>query len=98
MSESRKPVPGSAAATPASARVASPAALELGRRVRTRRQEMGLSLERLAEGSALHWSYIGQVERGKPNLTLHSLLRLASALGVDPGDLVAGLREPDETS
>lgn len=72
----------------------SVAAGELGRRVRERRVELDLSQEKLAERSQLHWSYLGQVERGQNNLTLHSILRVAHALEVDPGTLVAGLPAP----
>lgn len=64
---------------------------EFGLRVRAARHAQGKSLESLAEGSALHWSFVSRVERGRGNVTLRSLLRLASALEVDPGELVAGL-------
>ena len=40
----------------------SPATGEFGRRVRARREQLGLSQEKLAERTTLHWSYIGQVE------------------------------------
>ena len=72
----------------------TPATGEFGRRVRKQREELGLSQESLAERTSLHWSYIGQIERGQSNLTLHNLLRVAAGLGVDPGDLVAGLKPP----
>jgi len=49
----------------------------------------------LASESSLHWSYLGQVERGQRNVTLHNILKLAEVLRVDPGDLVRGLRAPD---
>jgi transcriptional regulator with XRE-family HTH domain len=68
-----------------------PAAGELGQRVRQRRQALGLSLEGLADASGLHWTYVGQVERGQRNLTLRTLLQLAAGLGVDAGSLVKGL-------
>ncbi len=70
----------------------SQAAGVFGERVRERRLQLGLSQERLAEGSALHWSFIGRIERGQANLTLRNILRLAEALGMDPGELVSGLR------
>lgn len=69
----------------------SPATGEFGRRVRERRLELELSQEELAESSDLHWSYLGQVERGQNNLTLHNILRVALALKIDPGALVSGL-------
>lgn len=73
----------------------SPAAAEFGARVRVRRLELGKSQEQLAADSGLHWSFLGQVERGRRNLTLHNILKVAAALGVDPGDLLRGLRPPE---
>lgn len=80
----------------ASSAPVSEAALEFGRRVRQRRNTLGLSQERLAEGTALHWSFVGRIERGRANLTLRNILRVAEALDVDPGDLVAGLRSDED--
>lgn len=73
----------------------SPALATLGQRVRARREELGLSQEKLAATSSLHWTFVGQVERGQRNLNLHNLLKLAEALGVDPADLVRGLQAPE---
>ncbi len=69
------------------------AARIFGERVRARRHELGLSQEKLAEGTALHWSFLGRIERGQANLTLRNILRLADALGVDPAVLITGLRD-----
>jgi transcriptional regulator with XRE-family HTH domain len=77
------------------AKPVSEAAQKLGARVRERRQELGLSQEALARETGLHWTFVGQVERGQRNLNLHNLLRLAQGLGVDAGDLVTGLRPPE---
>ena len=73
----------------------SPATGAFGERVRARRQALGLSQEALAARSGVHWTFLGQVERGRRNLNLHNLLKLAAGLGVDPGELVQGLRPPD---
>ena len=62
-----------------------------GERVRASRHERGLSQEGLAARAGLHWTYVGQVERGQRNLSLNNLLRIAQALDVDPGQLVSGL-------
>jgi transcriptional regulator with XRE-family HTH domain len=67
---------------------------EFGARVRTRRNELDLSQEGLADKSGLHWTFVGQVERGQRNLSLHNLLKLAAALDIDPGRLVEGLEPP----
>jgi len=36
-------------------------------------------------------SYMGHIERGEKNVTLHTLLVLARHLSIDPGELVRGL-------
>ena len=69
----------------------SPMTGAFGNRVRATREAMGLSQEGLAERAGLHWTYIGQVERGQRNLSLHNILKIASGLGVDAGELVRGL-------
>jgi transcriptional regulator with XRE-family HTH domain len=74
----------------------SPAAAEFGARVRRRRQELGKTLEQLSADSDVHWSFLGQVERGRRNLTLHNILKVAAALDIDPGELVRGLQLPRE--
>jgi transcriptional regulator with XRE-family HTH domain len=76
----------------------SPATRVFGERVRARREALGLSQEALAAQSGVHWTFLGQVERGRRNLNLHNLLKLAAGLGVDPGELVQGLRPPDGES
>ena len=72
----------------------SPATETFGERVRAHRQALGKSQERLAADSGLHWTFIGQVERGQRNLTLHNILKIAEALKIDPGVLVSGLKAP----
>lgn len=74
----------------------SPATRALGERVRIHREALGLSQEGLAAQSGVHWTFLGQVERGRRNLSLHNLLKVAAGLGVDPGELVQGLRAPDD--
>ncbi|HEY6390947.1 MAG TPA: helix-turn-helix transcriptional regulator [Bryobacteraceae bacterium] len=58
--------------------------LLFGRRVRQLRLELGLSQERLAELSSLHRNYVGEAERGKRNVGLLNVVKLAHALGVRP--------------
>ncbi len=76
----------------------SDATRELGERVRARRHKLGLSQEAFADTAGLHWTFVGQVERGQRNLSLHNLLKLADALGVDAGTLVKGLSPPTQIS
>lgn len=62
-------------------------AQEVGLRIRHYRQHRGLTQEALAEKAELHHTYIGQVERGEKNLTIHSLEKILSALGVTFSEL-----------
>jgi transcriptional regulator with XRE-family HTH domain len=69
----------------------SPAMQVFGERVRARRHALGQSQEQLADACGLHWTYVGQVERGTRNISLNNIVRLAVGLQIDPGDLVRGL-------
>ncbi len=58
-----------------------------GDRVRSLRQERGLSQEELALRAGLHRTYISSLERGLRNVGLDNVLKLADALGVPASDL-----------
>jgi transcriptional regulator with XRE-family HTH domain len=66
----------------------------LGERIRAERHAQGLSQELLADRCGVHWTFVGQVERGQRNLSLHNLLKIADGLGIDPGRLARGLQAP----
>lgn len=78
------------------ATIHSPAAQAFGERVRARRHELGKSQEKVAQDAGLHWTFVGQVERGQRNLALSNILKLARGLEIDPGDLVRGLADGSE--
>jgi transcriptional regulator with XRE-family HTH domain len=56
--------------------------MELGDRVRERRQQLGFSLRDLAERTELTASFLSQVERGVTSPSIESLRRIANALDV----------------
>jgi len=58
-----------------------------GERVRSLREQIGLSQEALAERVGIHRTYLGGVERGERNVCLRNIVRIAAALGVEPTDL-----------
>lgn len=70
----------------------------LGTRLRELRLERSLTQEALADAAGLHWTYIGQIERGERNLTVKNVLRLERGLDVDPGSWLAstfgGVNQP----
>lgn len=69
----------------------SEAARIFGSRVREVRQRLGISQETLAQLSDVHWTFVGQVERGTRNLSLHNIIKIAGGLDVDPAVLVCGI-------
>jgi transcriptional regulator with XRE-family HTH domain len=75
----------------------SAAAKAFGDRVRTHRHDRGESQEALADACGLHWTFIGQVERGRRNVSLHNILKLAQGLEIDPCELVRGLKPPNDS-
>jgi transcriptional regulator with XRE-family HTH domain len=62
--------------------------VEFGLRLLRLREDAGLTQEALATASGLHWTYVGQIERGERNLTYKNVLKLARGLGVAPNELI----------
>ena len=58
-----------------------------GDRVRALRLDLGVSQEKLAFDCGLDRTYISGIERGKRNVSLINIQRLAEALGVGAADL-----------
>jgi transcriptional regulator with XRE-family HTH domain len=63
-----------------------------GKRVREIRLKRKWSQEKLAEESGLHTTYISGIERGKRNVGMENVVKLARALKVDVGQLFKGVR------
>jgi transcriptional regulator with XRE-family HTH domain len=61
-----------------------------GRNLRRIRKERGYSQEALAFRAEVHRTEVSLLERGKRDPGVNMTLRLAGALGVDPGKLLAG--------
>ncbi len=60
----------------------------IGRRVKEARLKLGLTQERLASRANLHYSYVGQVERGNKVPSLKTLSKIARALNLKVEDLI----------
>ncbi len=66
---------------------------DLGRRVRARREQDGLSRRELAARASLSTRFLLQVELGRANISVRKLAGLARALGTTPGRLLGGPEE-----
>lgn len=62
-----------------------------GSNLRWCRTQRLLTQAELASAAGLHWTYVGQIERGERNLTLQNVVRLCRALQVPVGDLFDGI-------
>ena len=58
--------------------------IQFGRQLQRLRKERGMSQEALAEEADIHRTFIGHIERGKTNISLLNIVRLAHALGIPP--------------
>lgn len=61
----------------------------LGKNVRRLRTQLGKSQEELALDAGMKRSYLSDLERGTRNPSVRALGRLAEALNVQPGELLA---------
>ena len=60
----------------------------LGRQIRARRIEMGLSQEALANLAGIDRSHMGKIERGERNVTILNIERIAKVLECPPSTLL----------
>ena len=65
--------------------------IRFGVSVRCRREEAGLSQEKLAELANVHRTYISGIERGRQNISLLTMIKLAKSLSVGLKELLSGV-------
>ena len=61
--------------------------IRVGARLRSRRQELGLTMSEVAERSGLTAGFLSQLERDQTSVSLSSLARICEALGITIGSL-----------
>jgi transcriptional regulator with XRE-family HTH domain len=66
-----------------------PLLVGLGEAIRDRRDELGVSQERLGLDSGVHRNYIGGIERAERRPTIATVATLAVTLGIRPSELIA---------
>jgi transcriptional regulator with XRE-family HTH domain len=72
-----------------SARKASPAFLQrVGNNIKSLREARGYSQQDLSHDSGLTTNYIGEIERGRINISLATIDALAKGLGCDVREIV----------
>lgn len=64
------------------------AVIALGQAIRTSRKRLGLSVQGLAQRAGVSLGLVSQLERGLGNPSLHSIRRLAAALGLPVSQLL----------
>ena len=67
-----------------------------GSNVQKERLRQKISQESLAEIAELDRTYISSMERGKRNVSLLNIIKVANALSIPPSQLFEGLRDLDE--
>ena len=64
---------------------------QIGKRVRERREALGMSQEELAQKSGCHRTYIGMVERAEKSVGVERLVQISRALRTTISELLRGL-------
>ena len=64
--------------------------IDLGRRIRKQRSQLGWTQEALAERVGVSTSFIGHVERGTRKASLETLVSIANAINVSLDYLLSG--------
>lgn len=59
----------------------------LGKKIRARRQKLGITQEELADRAGVHPTYLSAIERGERNPALENLYAIATALDVTLAEL-----------
>jgi transcriptional regulator with XRE-family HTH domain len=72
-------------------RIASDAAAHIGKLIAAQRVFSGMTQDQLAVASGIDSSNIRAYESGRAMPSIQSLVRIASALDVEPGELLHGL-------
>ncbi len=72
-------------------RVPSVAAAHIGERIAEARRSFTLTQDELAARTGIDSSNIRSYEKGRAMPSIHTLMRIADALDVDPGRLLEGL-------
>lgn len=75
-----------------------PGAEEFGRRLKARREELGMSRRDVVDATGLSYPYVSQLETGYRLPSHKSVARLAAALEMKPADLSAAIPYPDQVS
>ncbi len=65
--------------------------IRFGQALRRRRTVLGFTQELLAEKADLHRTYVADIERGKRNVSLKNVEKLAKALGLSMAELMASV-------
>ena len=65
---------------------------EIGKRIRTRRRELNITQEQVAERAGISTSFIGHIERGEKVASVETLAALSAALDMDLNYMIFGVR------
>jgi len=61
--------------------------LLVAQKIRSRRDELGLTVEEAAHGGGIHWRHWQKLEAAEMNATLRTLVRVAAALDLGMSEL-----------
>ena len=76
-------------------RAVSQGLIEIGERIRKRRQELRWSQEKLAEMADISLNTVSRVEGGQSDMSIEIFRRLAQALGLSASELLGDMKDSE---
>ncbi len=60
----------------------------VGQNIRELRKSLQLSQQKMAERVGISYKYLGEIERGKVNLSVDILMKISNSFHIEPGKLL----------
>lgn len=70
---------------------------KIGKKIKSLRNNAGLTQEQLAEKCDISTSYLGHIERGTRRLSLETAVKIADTLNIGTDELILDNKTPDTT-
>ncbi len=69
----------------------------VGQNIRELRKSLQLSQQKMAEQVGISYKYLGEIERGKVNLSVDILMKISNSFQIEPGKLLVSKSKANDS-